>query len=442
MSQSSILATVTDDKSRFEQRPGVSVVPSERVSARPVIEVRPAEEHQPILGFGAAFTDAACYNISRLPDAERGAFLKELLSEGGMSFNVARICVGQSDYGRVRYSYDDTPDDMELKDFSLDYDRAYIIPMLQQAREIRPDLFLLSSPWSPPGWMKTSETMLGGWMREKYLGVFAEYYLKYLQGYADAGIKVNALTPQNETETDQSGKMPACYWHPDMEVSFVRDHMGPLLKKHGLDVDMWLLDHNYDLFQRAIWSLQQPGLKEYSTSIAFHGYNGTADQMKKVTEAVPGAKLYWTEGGPFYTNHEYPTEWCKWAKTVTETMVNDCRCFIAWNFALDEAGKPNIGPFDCGGLVTIDSKTQKITRSGQYYGLGHFSHFVKRGAVRIGSNAALEDISHVAFRNPDGGLVLVVTNPGNTRTVGLRAGKTNAELTLPSNSVATFTWTD
>jgi glucosylceramidase len=439
MALSSIKATVTDENGLLTSRPEVAVG---SMQSRSVIEIDPAKEHQPILGFGAAFTDAACYNISQLPDPDRKSLLTELLGNDGMGFNVARTSVGQSDYGRVRYSYDDTVDDLDLKDFSLDYDRSYIIPTLLEARDIRPDLFLLSSPWSPPGWMKTSETMLGGWMREKYLDVYARYYVKYLQGYAEAGIKIDALTPQNEVETDQGGRMPACYWHPDIEVNFVRDHLGPLLRKNGIDIDIWLLDHNYDLWQRAAWMLKQEGMSEFSTSIAFHGYVGTADMMKKVTDAVPNAKLYWTEGGPAYNEPDYKNGWCRWAKTVTETMVNGCRCFIAWNFALDETGKPNIGPFDCGGLVTIDSKTQKITRSGQYYAMGQFSKFVPRGSVRVETAADIEDVHHVAFRNPDGGLVLVVTNPGNTRTVGLKCGKIAADLTLPANSVSTFTWLD
>ena len=114
---------------------------------------------------------------------------------------------------------------------------------------------------------------LGGWMREKYLGVFAEVLPSSIfKGYAEAGIKIDALTPQNEVETDQDGRMPAALWHPDIEVNFVRDHLGPLLKANNVDIDIWMLDHNYNLWQRAAWMLQQPRVSEYSTSIAFHGY--------------------------------------------------------------------------------------------------------------------------------------------------------------------------
>jgi len=439
MAQSSIKAIVTDASDQLKERAGVVAASS---TGKQTLTVDVADERQPILGFGAAFTDGACYMISRLDDAPRKALLSELLGENGMNFSVARTCVGQSDYGRVRYSYDDTPDDMELKDFTLDYDRPYIIPTILEARATRPDLFLLSSPWSPPGWMKSSETMLGGWMREKYLSVYANYYLKYLQGYAEAGIKIDALTPQNEVETDQDGRMPAALWHPDIEVNFVRDHLGPLLKKNNLDVDIWLLDHNYNLWQRATWMLNQPGMSEYTTSIAVHGYVGTADQMKKVTDVIPDAMLYWTEGGPGYDEPGYLNDWARWGKSVTETMVNGCRCYMAWNFALDEVGRPNIGPFNCGGLVTINSKTLEVTRSGQFHALGHFSKYVKRGAVCVGSTCAAEDLYHVAFRNPDGSMALVVTNPGNARTISLKAGRTEATLSLATDSVSTFTWID
>src|SRR3569833_489918 len=143
MAQSSIKAIVTDASDQLKERAGVVAASS---TGKQTLTVDVADERQPILGFGAAFTDGACYMISRLDDAPRKALLSELLGENGMNFSVARTCVGQSDYGRVRYSYDDTPDDMELKDFTLDYDRPYIIPTILEARATRPDLFLLSSP--------------------------------------------------------------------------------------------------------------------------------------------------------------------------------------------------------------------------------------------------------------------------------------------------------
>src|SRR5205809_1792313 len=109
---------------------------------------------QPVLGFGAAFTDAACFMFSQMPEPEREALLEDLFDPKEMGLSVCRTCVGSSDYARSLYSYDEGEPDPELKRFSIDHDKAYILPTIRRAREINPGLFLLASPWSPPGWMK------------------------------------------------------------------------------------------------------------------------------------------------------------------------------------------------------------------------------------------------------------------------------------------------
>ena len=43
---------------------------------------------------------------------------------------------------------------------------------------------------------------------------------KGLAAYEAEGIKIRAITPQNEPETDQGGRMPACYWSPETEAKF------------------------------------------------------------------------------------------------------------------------------------------------------------------------------------------------------------------------------
>ena len=69
------------------------------------------------------------------------------------------------------------------------------------------------------------------------------------------------------------------------------------------------------------------------------------DAMTRVQEAYPDKRMYWTEGGPDYTEPGYGTDWVKWAVTFAEVLRNRSRCIIGWNFALDEKGRPNIGPF-------------------------------------------------------------------------------------------------
>jgi len=176
---------------------------------------------QSMLGFGAALTESACVMLSRMEEDAREDLLGEIYSPAKGNFSVGRVCVGSSDYAETQYDFAPRPDDMEMRHFDASHDDVHILPILRSCRKYNPDLFLYASPWSPPGWMKTSGKAQGGWMRQKYIDAYALYYLKFLQHYEKAGIKLNGLTAQNETETDQVGKMPACLWHPELEMQFV-----------------------------------------------------------------------------------------------------------------------------------------------------------------------------------------------------------------------------
>ncbi|MGE5598211.1 MAG: glycoside hydrolase family 30 protein [Bacteroidota bacterium] len=422
---------------------GCRVAPLERTAAgtdhAPVIAIEPVRQYQEILGFGAALTDAACYLLYQLGEKTREAFFQEAFSPSSMDLSVCRICVGASDYARECYSYDETPDDLTLRDFSIHHDREYIIPVLRRLREINPDLFLFSSPWSPPGWMKTGRSMMGGWMRRQYLEVYAEYYLRFLREYGVAGVRIDALTVQNEPETDQQGRMPACYWHPEDETAFIRDYLGPRLREAGLGTRVWLMDHNYDLWRRAAWMLEDRDLAAWTDGVAFHGYGGVPEMMSALHQAYPHINLYWTEGGP-ELGPAYAVEWARWGEAFAAIMRNWCRSITVWNLILDKTGGPNIGPFSCAGLVTLDVETQEITHSGQYWALWHLSRFVRRGARRIESSGDHYGLSHVAFLNSDGSVVLFLTNTGPDREVALVLNGSEFRCAVTSNSVSTVVW--
>lgn len=404
-----------------------------------VIKVDAAKPKQKLLGFGAAMTDAAAWLFAKLKSSARAKVLGELFSPEGLGLTVHRIAVGSSDYARTAYHFAPTADDMDLKDFSTKHDEAYIIPILKEVQALNKDTYIFSSPWSPPGWMKAPPTFYGGWMREKYIGVFGAYYFRFLQDYFSAGVPVHALTPQNEVQTDQISRMPACFWHPEFEAALVRDHLGPMIAGAGFNTKIWLMDHNYVMWERAKWMLDDPAVKKYTDGVAFHPYEGTPDQMTTLHNHHPDIHCYWTEGGP-QLGKLYETEYAKWGKQISEILNNWCRSYTGWNYALDETGAPNIGPFKCAGLVTVHSKTRKITYSAQYWILGHFSKFMKRDASVVPSTSEFADIYHVAAVNPDGQRVLVITNEGKPREVKVREGKKEVKVKLPTNSVTTLTW--
>ena len=405
------------------------------------IVIQPARKRQPILGFGAALTDAACYMINRMPEAEREKLLLDLFDPKQMAFNVCRLAIGSSDYATSMYSFDEGEPDLQLKRFSIDHDRAYIVPVVRRARQINPELFLFASPWSPPGWMKDNNSMLGGTIRARYLGAYANYFVKFLEAYLAAGVEINAVSSQNEVDTDQDSKMPACLFPQEIEVRYVGENLGPALERAGLKTKIWLLDHNYNLWGRAIAELDDPEVNKYTKAIAWHGYLGKPEWVEKVFAAHPDAEMYWTEGGPHFDEENYAGNWSMWSSKITGLLRNGMRCVIAWNMALDETGKPNIGPYKCAGTVMIHSQTNEVIRSGQYWAFQHYSRAMQRNAVVIGSEGDVANVHHVAVLNPDGCYVVVLTNSRKApTTVQLRDGSGAVKVDLLADSVTTLAW--
>ena len=432
------------------------------------ITLDPTTSFQDILGFGAAFTEASAWVISRMAPGPRAALMHELFSPDGLGINVTRCCIGSSDYATALFSYDEGTPDPTLARFSIDRDRAYVLPELLTARHINPALFILASPWSPPGWMKNGGSMLGGNIKPTNFAVYAEYLVKFLQAYRQAGVPIDAITTQNESDTDQAGRMPAAAWPQEYEVAFVGKHLGPAIEKAGLDTRIWLLDHNYNLWGRVFNTLEDPNVFKYADGIAWHPYVGAAEAMARLHNAYPTKGAYVTEGGfelsagkgkiEFAATPGPMTEEAGTAEArpkiddtaavvqsglgATHALRNWARCMIDWNVVLDETGHPNIGPFDLNGTLTVDSKSHEVTRRGpNYWAIKHLNHVAPRGSTVFASDGGASGVAHVAFLNPDGRKGLMLTNAGAERVVRIRNGGRMAEVTLPACSLTNLSWT-
>jgi glucosylceramidase len=440
---SEINVWVTSGRQRFAPASPIRWQPAnatDATNAVDTVQLVPANQFQEILGFGGCFTDASCYLIHQLPEATREQLLHELFHPSEMGLGANRTCVGSADSAATLYSYDDGDVDPDLKRFSIEHDRAYILPVLRRVREINPDVFYFSSPWSPPGWMKWNKSMLGGAMSRQYLASYAQYLLKFIQACAAEGVTINAITAQNEIDTDQHGQMPACSWSQECETEFITDHIGPLFDKTNTTTRIWILDHNYVYWGRVISELDNPDVRRYVNAVAWHGYVGEPAMMTKVHAVHPETEMHYTEGSTDYNDPHYQDDWTKWAGTYTSVLNNWCRSAMAWNIATDEHGKPNIGPYPCGGILIINPKTQEIIRSGQYWALAHFSRLLRRGARRFESQGTAADLVHIAFENPGGERMVVLTNSGPARNVVLNQGQRSAAISMEGNSVSTLVW--
>jgi glucosylceramidase len=421
--------------------------------AGPEITLDPTTSFQEILGFGAAFTEASAYVINRLARGARERFLHELFSPSELGINVARICIGSSDFATAMFSYDEGAPDPDLQRFSIDRDRAYVLPGLLSARQLNPDLFLLASPWSPPGWMKNGGSMLGGNIKAPNLEIYAKYLVKFLEAYRAAGIRVDAITSQNEVDTDQGGRMPASVLSQENEISLVGGYLGPAIAAAGLPTRIWVLDHNFNLWGRVLNTLQNSDVYKYADGVAWHPYVGSPESMTRIHDAFPTKGMYWTEGGfelgavaasagapP--AESDANTAITLSALGATNALRNWARCLIDWNVALDENGGPNIGPFHLKGTTTIDSKSGEVsTRGPNYWIIKHLNHAARRGAMVIESSGGIDGLFHVAFVNTDGRNAMMLTNTGPNRAVTIRNGAQSVEVALPATSVTNLHWT-
>ncbi len=330
-------------------------------------------------GFGVAITGSSCYLLNKMEKAERTEFLKSIYSPCGLNLSVGRISIGASDYSAELYSYDDVAFDTELKHFSIARDEEYIIPMIKEILAIKPDLYIFASPWSPPGWMKTGGSMCGGYMRREFVECYAEYVVKFIKAYEAHGIKISAITPQNEPEAQQQGLMPACMWHPEIEAEYIKI-LKKKLSENGIDVKVWMYDHNFDGTDRVLWMLENDkDLLANCDGVAFHYYADNIEKTLRISEKYPELELNFTEGGPrLYDN--YGTDWCKWSIMIGKALTCGYKSFTGWNLMLDEMGSPNIGPFFCGGLVTRNSMSGELSFSGQYKALKHIAPYLEKGA--------------------------------------------------------------
>lgn len=358
----------------------IPVFPSAKLSGIKTFRRTDKILNDSFLGCGVAITGSSCYNLAKMSRSDRETLIRGIYGDDGLGLSVARLTIASSDYSAELYSYDEVEGDTDLKHFSIERDMAYVIPMIKEILKVRPDLYIFASPWSPPSWMKTGGSFGGGYMRREYIDCYAEYIVRYVKEYAKCGIKISALTPQNEVETDQGGKMPACIWHPDIEAEFAVK-LRQKLDENGLDVKIWIHDHNFSGWKRVKWMLDtHKELYDSCDGVAFHYYDGSIEDTLALKQAYPKLNFNFTEGGPrLYDN--YGTDWGKWGIMLSKALNCGYKSFTGWNLMLDQYGGPNVGPFFCGGLVTRNNQTEALSYSGQYKAFSHVSRFMKKNAV-------------------------------------------------------------
>lgn len=401
---------------------------------------------QPMVGFGASFTESAAVLMhDRLGADVRAQVMRRLFDpEQGIGLSLVRQPMGATDFALDNYTYDDVPDaDPELAAFSVARDDAAVVPLIVQARSLNPALAVIAAPWSPPAWMKSSRSLIGGTLDPEAYDAYARYFVRFVSEYAERGIPVWAVTAQNEPHFEPSG-YPGMLLPPEREAEFVARHLGPALAAAGTGTRVFAFDGNWDGTEHALRVLGDPGAHPYLAGAAFHCYAGDPTRQDEVHQRHPDKTILVTEcsGGGWSTDFGANLRWGVHT-LIVEAVRHWASGVVLWNMALDQDGGPrNGGCEDCRGVVTVDTDTGGVEYNVEYYVLGHASRFVAPGAVRVASTTyGAGSIESVAFRNPDGTRALVVLNSAaEAETFAVACADGSFGYRLPAGAVATFTW--
>ncbi|MFJ4000698.1 RICIN domain-containing protein [Streptomyces parvus] len=395
---------------------------------------------QKFTGAGASVTGASAHLVQGLPQAQRTSLLKSLFStEGdGIGLNYLRQPLGSTDFDANTdpYTYEDT-----RGAFSIDRDRSQIIPVLKQATAVNPAIRFMGSPWSPPAWMKTNNSLNGGSLRTEHYQAYADYLVKAIRAYGQEGITLTDLTAQNEPEFATS--YPSMSMTSVQQADFLRV-LDRALTAANLPTNILAYDHNWDHPNYPLDVFARTGGIQRIIGAAFHCYGGAPAAQKQIADA--GKRVFFTECSGTDSANPATTfgDTLKWhaENLVVQNMRNGGETVVNWNLALDRNGGPHQGHCTnrCNGIVEIDGG--QVTRNAEFYVLGHVSKFIKAGADRIGSTSqGAGGVQNVAFQNSDGSRAAVVVNTASgSQRFSLTDNGGSLVYTLPAGAVATFTW--
>ena len=186
-----------------------------------IVVVRSATLLQEIYGFGGALTESSASVFEKLTPGAQARFLEAYYGDTGHRYTMARTHIGSCDFSLDYYAYQSQKDDFNMTTFNMTRDHQRLIPFIKRVQAAiagrnatgaaattaaDPGLRIVSSPWSPPGWLKTCDQrfcLVDCGLRQEetdkpYRSAYALYISKYLDEMAANGIKPWAITPQNE----------------------------------------------------------------------------------------------------------------------------------------------------------------------------------------------------------------------------------------------------
>ena len=437
-----IYVTSKDDSSKRISLSPIEELSKDTAKIKSKITIEPKNQRQEILGFGGSFTEASSSIYKELDEEKKEEIIESYFGENGNKYSMARTHINSCDFSLGNYAHVEDENDLELKTFSLERNKISLIPMINDALKKRKNkIKIMASPWSPPAWMKTTGEMnFGGKLKSEYRDTWADYYCKFIENCEKENVPIWGLSIQNEPEAKQT--WDSCLYTAEEERDFIKNHLGPSLKKHNLlDRKVIIWDHNRDVMvERARTVLSDPDAAKYVWGTGFHWYCGDHfDNVQKVHDEFPDKQLIFTEGcqegGPHIGSWDLGE---RYATSIINDLNRWTVAWIDWNLILNEQGGPNhVGNY-CSAPIIVDTRSKDLLYQSSYYYIGHFSRFILPGDKIINSKNTNDKIDVLSSINDQNIVNTVIQNKNESRVeVNYNKGNVNSVFNIPERSIVT-----
>ena len=408
--------------------------------------------YQTVDGFGAAVTGATSYNLMKMRQEDRTAFLKDIFDrEEGLGSSLIRVSIGASDFpaGRKEFTWCDTEG---IENFAPHSDDVqYLIPVLKEIYAINPDVKIIGSPWSAPVWMKESASWTSASLKPEYYDDYAQYFVKWIQYMESQGFDIYAVTPQNEPLN--KGNSMSMYMGWQQQRDFIKQALGPAFRDAGIDTKILVFDHNFnydniaDQIGYPLHIYEDPDASQYVAGSAWHSYGGNVSELDQIIYEYPDKEIYFTEASIGAWNYTFENCLVNDFETIfIGTLSRMGKGVTLWNLLLDDKGGPygSAGACTtCYGAVDISSSDyHTLTYRTHYYNIAHASKVIMPGAVRIGTEGfELDGLDYLAFRNPDGSIGVIIVNKNTgAQTLTFNTDEYSVNYEVPGRSLVSLSW--
>jgi glucosylceramidase len=419
---------------------------TEVTSGNADVTVNEATTFQTWDGFGGTFNEAGWAMLSLLSEADRALAMNLLFGVNGARFAFGRIPIGSSDYALERYTLNENAGDYAMEQFSIEHDQAALIPYIQAALALKSDIRLWASPWSPPTWMKDNNAFDGGNMRDdaQVLQAHALYLARFVEEYAELGITIEAVHPQNEP--GYATRYPSCLWTPALMTKYIRDYLGPTFAERNLTAEIFLgTMSNADAGKDGTiisTVTADSGAMQYVKGFGLqwnmiNSIGGLQPLGLPIVQSEHKCGNYPWETATFNAqtppnDHAYGVE--SWG-LIVDWIEAGATSYSAWNMVLDKDGH-NLDterPWPQNSLLWVDRNARTLNVTPAFHVFRHLSQFVDPGATRVATSGG----DALAFKNPDGSLVAVIFNSGGAKQSIVSIGGKLLQFDMPGNGWAT-----